>query len=171
MIVGGEAGIGKTALARDLATEAEAAGFAVLTGHCYDLSATPPYGPWLDLAARYRPGADQPPLPKVLASERIEQIESQAALFAAVRRFLESLAAARPVLLVLEDLHWADPASLDLLRYIGGRLAGLRLLVVATYRVDELTRQHPFYRQLPALAARERRHPARSAPPRSRCLA
>ena len=151
VIVGGEAGIGKTALARDLGTAADAAGFAVVVGHCYDLSATPPYGPWLDLAARYQPAADLPVLPDCLRSDRVAAIESKAALFAAVRRFLAALTAVRPVLLVLEDLHWADPASLELLRHLCGRLHGLPVLIVVTYRVDELTRHDPFYRQLPAL--------------------
>src|SRR4051812_44119948 len=50
VLIGGEAGIGKTALVRALAREAAAGDAFVLTGHCYDLSTTPPYGPWLDLA-------------------------------------------------------------------------------------------------------------------------
>ena len=88
-----------------------------LTGHCYDLSATPPHGPWLDLAARYRPGDDLPPLPRALASERIEQIESQAALFAAVRRFLgialrRSPGAARPRRSALGRSSQPRPAAL-----------------------------------------------------------
>src|SRR4051794_3574420 len=49
VLLGGEAGIGKTTLARDLAREAGDLGARVLTGHCYDLTNTPPYGPWLDL--------------------------------------------------------------------------------------------------------------------------
>ncbi len=151
VIVGGEAGIGKTALTRDLSTQAEADGFAVLTGHCFDISATPPYGPWIDASCRYLPGPDMPKLPGVLSTDRIIAIESKAALFSAVRQFLARLTAVRPTLLVLEDLHWADPASLDLLRHVCSRLAGLPLLVVATYRVDELTRNHPLYRQLPPL--------------------
>jgi DNA-binding CsgD family transcriptional regulator len=55
------------------------------------------------------------------------------------------------LLLVLEDVHWADPESLELLRYVAARLADTRLLLVVTYRMDELTRRNPFYRQLPAL--------------------
>src|SRR3954462_9610176 len=49
ILIGGEAGIGKTTLANDLAAEAAQRGALVLTGHCYDLTNTPPYGPWLDL--------------------------------------------------------------------------------------------------------------------------
>ena len=53
LLIGGEAGIGKTYLVQDLARQAAAAGILVLTGSCYDLSATPPYGPWIDLALRF----------------------------------------------------------------------------------------------------------------------
>lgn len=54
VIIGGEAGIGKTTIARDLATQARAQGCVVVAGHCYDIMAAPPYGLWLDLADRYR---------------------------------------------------------------------------------------------------------------------
>src|SRR3712207_5596162 len=60
ILLGGEAGIGKTSLARALGWEATARGALALNGHCYDLSATPPYGPWLDLAARYPAARDLP---------------------------------------------------------------------------------------------------------------
>ena len=151
MLIGGAAGIGKTTLVRDLIREARARDMLVLTGHCYDLTNTPPYGPWLDLAAGYRPGTNLPPPPGAFADGRLEGITSQAALFAEVRHFVAALAAVRPVMVVLEDLHWADPASLDLLRHVAGRIEDLPLLLVVTYRVDELTRRHPFYQQLPAL--------------------
>src|SRR5262249_3368830 len=71
--------------------------------------------------------------------------------FAQVREFLAALAAVRPVLVVLEDLHWADPASLDLLRVVGRHLAAVPLLIVGTYRADEVNRDNPLYRVLPAL--------------------
>lgn len=150
-IVGGEVGIGKTTLARDLAHDAVERGAAVLTGYCYDLTATPPYGPWLDLAARYRPADGLPPFSATLASGEIGQITDQAAFFAEVRSFFGDLASARPALVILEDLHWADPASVDLLRYLAARLTPLAVMMLVTYRVDELTRHHPFYQQLPAL--------------------
>jgi DNA-binding CsgD family transcriptional regulator len=76
---------------------------------------------------------------------------SQAALFAAAREYLAGLATPRPVILLLDDLHWADPASLDLLRVLARDLAALPLLLVATYRSDELTRRHPLYQLLPLL--------------------
>jgi DNA-binding CsgD family transcriptional regulator/tetratricopeptide (TPR) repeat protein len=150
VLVGGEAGIGKTTLVRDLAETALSEGLVVLTGHCYDLTATPPYGPWLDLALRARSDESLPP-PPILIDSKNERVTSQAELFAQVGDFLASVAVTRPALVILEDLHWADPASLDLLRHVARSLLPLRVLLVATYRVDELTRRHPFYLQIPAL--------------------
>ena len=151
VLLGGEAGIGKTSLARDLAGVANARGACVLTGHCYDLTNTPPYGPWLDLVAGYQPDTTLPPPPAAFADGRLERVTDQAALFAEVRRFLAGMGAVRPVLVVLEDLHWTDPASLELLRHLGSHLHQWPVLLLATYRIDELTRHNPFYQHLPAL--------------------
>lgn len=151
VLLGGDAGIGKTALAREFAAEARRRGLLVVAGHCYDVTATPPYGPWLDLAARYPASDDVPPLPKALRAGGIEQAKSQISLFAEVEAFLAELAAACPTVLVLEDLHWADTASVELLRHIARRVTALPLLVVVTYRVDEPRLNQPFARHLPAL--------------------
>ena len=151
VVVSGEAGIGKTALARGLVAEAALQHVCVLTGNCYDLTVTPPYGPWLGLATSYRPTADMPALPYAFETGKIEEIANQAALFSDVRAFFARLSSVRPVLIVLEDLHWADPASLELLRYLGAGLSSYGVLMVVTYRRDELTRTHPFYQQFPAL--------------------
>jgi DNA-binding CsgD family transcriptional regulator len=151
VLLGGEAGIGKTTLARDLAGEAATRGARVLTGHCYDLTNAPPYGPWLDLAAGYDLDPALPPPPAAFAGGRLDRVTDQAALFAEVRRFFAELGAVCPVLVVLEDLHWTDPASLELLRHVGPHLLQWPILLLVTYRVDELTRRNPFYQQLPAL--------------------
>ena len=151
VLISGEAGIGKTTLVRTLAQEAADAGVLVLTGHCYDLTTTPPYGPWLDLADRYVRTGNLPPLPAAFIGNGIEEIRSQAALFAEVRAFLAAVMAEHPALLVLEDLHWADPSSLELLRHLSTHVQTLPLLVLVTYRSDEPVERHPFYRQLPAL--------------------
>jgi predicted ATPase len=150
VLLGGEAGIGKTALARDLIREAEDLGVLVLTGHCYDLTNTPPYGPWLDLFGGDRARPIVPP-PSAFAGGRLERVTDQAALFAEVKRFFAELSASRPAFVLLEDLHWADPASIELLRHIAPHLDRWRTLLLATYRVDDLTRRHPFNQQLPAL--------------------
>jgi hypothetical protein len=67
VLIGGEAGIGKTALAEALCRDAADQGALVLVGRCFDLAETPPYGPWVDLFARYQPAAGMPPLPEVFA--------------------------------------------------------------------------------------------------------
>ncbi len=152
VLIGGEAGIGKTALAEALCREATERSALVLVGRCYDLTETPPYGPWVELFGKYQCRDDDPALPAAFAQRgTVGEVTSQAALFGQVRDFLAALAAARPVLLLLDDLHWADASSLDLLRFAARHLAALPLLLVVTYRSDELTRRHPLSPLLPAL--------------------
>ena len=78
-------------------------------------------------------------------------VESQATLFAEVRDFFAALTDRHPAVLLFDDLHWADPASLDLLRFLARAVATLPLLILVTYRSDELTRRHPLYLLLPLL--------------------
>jgi len=152
MLIGGEAGIGKTALATALCREAAPQGALVLTGRCYDLTETPPYGPWVDLFERYRPDDALPPPPLAFAARGlVGPVPSQTALFRQAQDFFVALAAARPVVLLLDDLHWADPASLDLLRALARSLPTLPLLLLVTYRADELSPTHPLTRLLLAI--------------------
>ena len=151
VLVGGEAGIGKTALVRTLTAAAAAHDDAILIGHCYDLSATPPYGPWRELLARLPSDQGLPPLPAALTDAGDPEPGGEAALFHQVLDILAAVAATQSAVVVLEDLHWADPASLDLLRFVARQVAALPLLLVATYRADELTRRHPLAHLLPAL--------------------
>lgn len=151
VLLGGEAGIGKTTLARDLAAEAEARGIRVLDGACYDLTNTPPYGPWLDLFDNAALDRNLPSPTAAFAGGRLARVTDRAALFTEARAFFAGLAAAGPALLLLEDLHWADPASLELLRHLAPRLRHWPILLLVSYRGDELTRRHPFAAQLPAL--------------------
>jgi len=153
VLVGGEAGIGKTTLVEDLAIDAEEQGSLVLWGHAYDLSVTPPYGPWLEIFRQYRGLAPNlPPVPAfIFDAEALAKIGSQEALSMAVADFLRSVAAQQPLMLVLDDLHWFDQASSDFLRYLARQIADQRLLLTATYRSDELHRRHPLYTLLPLL--------------------
>src|SRR5262245_26983029 len=96
VLLSGEAGLGKTTLAEALCREAR--GALVLVGRCYDLSETPPYGPWADLFARYQP-ADGPMPPGTFRHGDISgTVTSQAELFNQTRDFLIALSAPRPVL-------------------------------------------------------------------------
>ena len=152
VLLAGEAGIGKTTLSGAISREASEAGILVLSGGCYDLTTTPPYGPWVEVLRDYPGGEDLPEMPAQLqAGGGMAGIDSQAALFDLVGRFLKSVAAEQPLLILLEDLHWADPASLDLLRYLSRTLAGEAALLLATYRDDEIGRDHPLARLLPSL--------------------
>lgn len=150
VLISGEAGIGKTTLADALCREAAAQGALVLTGHCYDLTETPPYGLWVELFED--PPGSISPLPAPFAPRgALGTIASQATLFEQVRNFLGVAAISRPLVLLLEDLHWADPASLDLLRYQARHLAFAAILIVATYRAEETTSDHPLVALLPSL--------------------
>ncbi|MFN8542162.1 MAG: AAA family ATPase, partial [Thermomicrobiales bacterium] len=151
-LISGEAGIGKTALAEALAGEAAAQGALVLTGRGYDLTATSPYGPWVDLFGRYPPTAGLPPPPAPFAARGfVGAIASQAALAHQVLDWCAALVAARPLVLLLDDLHWSDAPSLDLLRTVARAVRAHPLLIVGTYRADEITREHPFADILPLL--------------------
>ncbi len=150
-LIGGEAGIGKTALAETLCREAEEQGALVLVGRCFDLTETPPYGPWVDLFARYGPNETLPPPPIFAHRGVIGGVSSPAATLEQCASFFRALAATRPIVLLLDDLHWADPASLDLLRVLAREAHTMPLLIVATYRPDETPSQSPLSALLPAL--------------------
>lgn len=131
VLISGEAGAGKTALVSSLVTHHLPAA-RVLTGRCDDLFAPRPLGPLVDMA-RSRPGR----LAAALAAG------DQPGAFDA---FLDELASPpHPVVVVLEDLQWADEATLDLLRFVTRRLDALPCLVLATFR-DDLAVDHPLRR-------------------------
>ena len=99
---------------------------------------------WCPPSATRRPSSVQSP---------DDGVDSRPRLFEAVLDVLGRLALERPIVLVLEDLHWADPSSRALLTFLAGRLRDERLVLIGTYRSDELTRRHPL---LPLLALLER---------------
>ncbi len=158
VLIGGEAGIGKTALAEAICREATEQDALVLVGRCYDLTETPPYGPWAEALARAPAIAELPSLPAaLLPHERDgERLAGQDAILRRVWDYLAALAATRPVVLLLDDLHWADPATLDLLRVVGRGLADVPILLLATYRTEEVGRGHPLAALLPLLVREAR---------------
>jgi DNA-binding NarL/FixJ family response regulator len=117
----GEAGIGKTSLVRDASQFAEALGMRVGSGSCDDLSTTPPYGPWLEAPQDLSdPGA---PLPFAASRNPTAPTNaSQEGLFQRTRGVLHGRAGEDGLLIVLDDAHWADQASLVLLRFLSHRL-------------------------------------------------
>ena len=138
VLVAGEAGIGKTAVAR--AFSAEIADARVLWGACDALFTPRPLGPFLDLAAE--------------ANGRLgAALEGGGGPYEVVAALLEA-ASDRPTVVILEDVHWADEATLDALRLLARKVERAPLLVVVTYRDDGLDRDHPLRIVLGELATR-----------------
>ncbi len=164
-LISGEPGIGKTRLAREMRVVAQLNGAVVLTGGCYEYEAAAPYLPFVEslrawseaqpsgllrerlgaaahevaklvpeIEARLGPLIPNPPLPP--NEERLR-------LFDNLARFFQALAAAHGLLIVLDDLHWADQGTLALLHYLLRRLRDARVLILAAYREVELDRAHP----------------------------
>jgi len=151
-LVSGEAGIGKSTLVDELTREADGQGARVLFGACYDLTTTPPYGPWSEAVRGLQSQKiDEAPSPWIETSQDQGSFDSQDALFEEARRFLSRLAREQPLVVVLEDLHWSDPASLEALRYLARGTSHLPVLIVATFRTDEVAPDHPLFNLIPLL--------------------
>ena len=151
VLIGGEAGIGKTTLAEALCREATGRHALVAVGHCYDLAETPPYGPWGELLCDLLPSAALPPALAAVVRNDASGATNPAAIFATVREVIVTAGGQSPLVVLLDDLQWADPASLDLLRFIGREIARLPILLIATYRTDELAAEHHLASLLPTL--------------------
>lgn len=149
-MLAGEPGIGKTTLAARWASDAEQAGATVLTGRCAQ-DALRPHGPWAEALARVAPtlpGAVSDGLAPLLGPSTGPDAADAGAfarhrLYDAVVDAFDVLGTSGPVVLVLDDLHWADPSTLALLRHLAAAGAGGPLLVVGTYRDTEVARGHP----------------------------
>jgi DNA-binding NarL/FixJ family response regulator len=151
VLISGEAGIGKSALVRHVLACAGRLRAAVVVANCYDLEVTPPFGPWIELF-RSNPVLDAERSPFDPSSANGSgQSGTRAALYEAVWERFVGLAERAPVVLVLEDIHWADQASLDLLRAISRRFQEIPMLCIATFRDAELTSRQPLFRMLPPL--------------------
>lgn len=173
--IGGEPGIGKTRLAQAAAALAREAGGGVRWGRCDEGEWAPPYGPWAEILAEHADadparlradlaalGPAAAPLSRLLpalgdllpgggAAAALSPEEERFRLHDAVARLLAAAAAERPLLLVLDDLQWADRPSLALLTHLARGLDRCRMLVVVTYRDGALDRDHPLTEALAAL--------------------
>ena len=143
LVVSGEAGIGKTSLAREVLDRAWAAGFVTRWGAYWDTDPSA-FGAWID--ALSMPGgdacaaaADQLEVGGESAVDEASATRARHRLFSDVSDALRSAAEQAPQLIVLEDMHWADVGSIELLRAVTARLPEMRALVVATCRSDELS--------------------------------
>ncbi|HEY0306160.1 MAG TPA: AAA family ATPase, partial [Longimicrobiales bacterium] len=168
-VIGGDAGVGKSRLCREIKTAAVAAHMRAIEGRCSPAEATIPFAPFID-ALRFRlakgegaAAADvlQPilahvaPLFQDLASpdELVGRAADPTATpFDRIWGVLRRLTSLGPVLFTVEDLHWSDPTSRDLIHYIVRRIASLPMVLLLTYRTDEVPAGHPLHRMATALA-------------------
>ena len=188
LLVSGDPGIGKTRTVEQLATYAGVRGARVLWGRCHETEGAPPYWPWSEAIRAYVREADPVGLRWQLGSraadvaqivpelrERLGDLgeapaidteQARFRIFDSLAGFLGGVSQSRPLMLVLDDLHWADEPSLLLLRFVARRLADTGLLIVGTYRDVELGRHHPLADTLADLAGRRGHPPGRAARPR-----
>jgi tetratricopeptide (TPR) repeat protein len=165
VMVVGEPGIGKTALCEQLATYVQLRGGKTLVGHCYEEgSLSLPYLAFVEAMRSYVLARDPEGLRSDLGTGAAEvarivsevrdrvPVELRDAtdpeddrwrLLNAVSTFLRNAASVQPLVIVLEDLHWSDRGTLDLLLHVARNLEGARLLIVGTYRDVEVDRTHP----------------------------
>jgi DNA-binding CsgD family transcriptional regulator len=161
LLVSGDAGVGKTRLLTELSAEAAGRGFTVLSGRCAELADTVPYLPLADALRGAASGgaadgslqealATRPVLARLLPDREIVRQPgdlpgmAQQQLFGAVLGMLTELAEANPVLLMLEDLHWADRSTRDLVTFLSRMLRSERIALALSYRTDDMHRAHPF---------------------------
>jgi tetratricopeptide (TPR) repeat protein/tRNA A-37 threonylcarbamoyl transferase component Bud32 len=173
VLIGGEPGIGKTRLTQALLADARERGCFAVVGHCYEGEGAPPYVPFvetLEYSARVVPpstfrhalGDAAPEVAKLMPELRtvfpdipepiqLPPEQQRRFLFNAYREFLGRCCALSPLVVVLEDLHWADEPTLQLLQHVAQSVATMPLLIVGTYRDVELDVERPFAQTLESL--------------------
>jgi class 3 adenylate cyclase/tetratricopeptide (TPR) repeat protein len=173
VMVVGEPGIGKTRTLEEFAANSRAHGALVLWGRCYEGEWAPPYRPFAEGITEYARAVDAehlrrelayggPPLARLvpIIRERIADLgepapllpeEERFRLLDAVSQLLIAASARTPLVLVLDDLHWADRGTIAMLRHVARFIAHNRILVIGAYRDVELDRQHPLSDALAAL--------------------
>jgi DNA-binding NarL/FixJ family response regulator len=166
VLLSGDAGVGKTRLLDEVATGAHERGFGVLVGHCTDFGdAGLPYLPFTEIFGRLageRPDlvdsvlTNFPAIGRLLPTHRLigaqpvpqEGQLDRAALFDAVLGAFTALSTSEPLLVIIEDAHWADDSTRDLIGFLITRLTSQRLALVVSYRSDDLHRRHPLRRPI-----------------------
>jgi class 3 adenylate cyclase/tetratricopeptide (TPR) repeat protein len=168
IVLGGEAGVGKTKFVREAQTRAAAAGARTLLGLTRQSDGALPYAPFISAIRSGFHGLERDQLGRVLQRSAPDLAElfpelgridrpgpptglERHRLTVAFQHLFRAFAREAPVLLVLEDLHWADESSLELLQHLARELRDARVLILATYRSDEMHRRHPFLKALSEL--------------------
>ena len=180
VMLAGEPGIGKSRTAQELAILAEQRGAQVLWGRCYEEEGTPPYWPWVQPLRAYVQQADAEQLiaemgpgaadiaeivaeigfkiPDLIPPPALEPEVARFRLFDSITTFLKNLVRNQLLMLVLDDLHWADRSSLLLLEFVAREIETSRILLVGTYRDVEVSRRHPLSQTLGALVREQLFH-------------
>ncbi|HYF64670.1 MAG TPA: AAA family ATPase, partial [Herpetosiphonaceae bacterium] len=160
VLIAGDAGGGKTRLLREFLAQAAT---PVLEGYCYDEEPAVPYGPWLQILGRLVRAAGAAAvreqagpwladlarlLPELAGPETAAILDpdpqmQKRRLFEAIYRLIQPAPGEDARVIAIEDIHWADPTSQELLRYLARAIEHDPILVVCTYRSDELHRRHP----------------------------
>lgn len=183
VLIGGEPGIGKTRLTEAIQDEARSRGCMCLVGHAYEMEGAPPYVPFIEMleysarvvppaALRHALGDAAPEVAKLMpelrqmfpdipAALEVPAEQQRRLLFNAYRDFVGRSCHMAPIVTVLEDLHWADDSSLQLLLHLAPAMATQPLLVIGTYRDVELDVTRPFAKVLETLV--RQRHATRMA--------
>jgi DNA-binding SARP family transcriptional activator len=155
-LVGGEPGIGKTRLVEELTAEATGQGATTVWGRCYEGRGAPPFWPWTQIADGLLAAFDDATLVAALGNGAadlaqivpevkdlvddyappppVDPASARFRLYRAVSGFVRRLSHVRPLLLVVDDLHWADEPSLELLTFVASEIDDAGLLVIGTYR-------------------------------------
>ncbi len=166
VLLAGEAGVGKTRLLTELRDVAHGQGWLVLAGHCLDLAdGSLPYLPFSEILGRVHSARPEvaasvtdrhPTLARLQPGRRLrtsddhesDQSLDRGNMFAAVHDLFETLATTGPLLVVVEDTHWADQSTRDLLSFLFSRPFAGPVRLVVSYRSDDLHRRHPLRPQI-----------------------
>jgi DNA-binding CsgD family transcriptional regulator len=175
VLLAGEPGIGKTRTALELTAHATDLDARIVWGRCHEEAGAPPYWPWVQILRAMASARDKAELradldsgasdiadivPEIRArlpdldppASLSDPSETRFRLFGSITRFLINTSRRQSLVLVLDDLHWADVPSLRLLEFLAQEMADSRLMVIGTYRETELSRRHRLSDTLGALA-------------------
>ncbi|MEP6835214.1 MAG: AAA family ATPase [Gemmatimonas sp.] len=167
VLIAGEAGVGKSRFLRELAGQARQLGFALLNGACFETDRSIPYAPLLDLVRAFASSSSNAVAAHTFAAAEVELVRAfpelvtvfgegtpaapldphheRRLLFHAITTAFDALANTQPVLITIEDLQWADEATIELLAFLARNVGTQRITFALTYRDDEI---HPPLRQL-----------------------
>jgi len=168
VLLSGDAGVGKTRLLMELRDRAQAGSWRVIAGHCLDFGESAlPYLPFSELLGRFdtelpdvveQVSTVHPAIARLQPGRRVratadapndgDRGADRGELFEAVHALVDAAAAQAPLLLVIEDTHWADQSTRDLLGFLFTRPFAHQVALVASYRSDDLHRRHPLRRQV-----------------------